>query len=94
MSHKYPGEIMKLIAELESEPCSAGLGLRLDLSQIIHCHLSETGLTQNEFSKKCGMRSQELNRIIHSRTNVTFETAGNILFAMGLRGKISVEGKR
>lgn len=84
-------DFLDLLAKLESTPESVGVGLRLDLSQVIHRYLSERGLSQKEFAAKCGMKPPLLARIMYSNANCTFDTAGRILFAMGVRGKLSTD---
>ena len=84
--------IRGLLKELESfntTPESAGYDLRLDLSTIIHMHLARKGWTQSKLAAACGMKAPLLTRIMHGASNCTFETAGRILFALGVQPKLN-----
>lgn len=63
--------------------------LRLDLSDMIFRFLTETGWTQQKLADACGMKAPALTRIMHGRTNCTFDTATRIILAMGLKSKLS-----
>ena len=84
-------DFLDILSELEKTPESVGLGLRLDLSQIIHQHLADKKISQKKFATMCGMKPPLLARVMYSNANCTFDTAGRILYAMGVRGKLRVD---
>lgn len=76
------------LAEFEASPESVGYDLRLDLAEIIVRELRSRGWTQTQLGARAGMRPAFINRVVHSNQNCTFEVAGRILHAFGLKGKI------
>jgi hypothetical protein len=83
--------IRDLLGDLErfdQAPESRGHDLRLDLSEIILRHLSKKGWTQKRLAQEAGMKETMLTRIIHAASNCTFDTAGRILFALGIKAKL------
>ena len=89
--HKAFQEIFDSVADYDKTPQSVGMELRVSLSSIIHRHLFERKWTQKQLAKASGVAEQMLTRIMHSNTNCTFETAGKVLFALGLRGGLIEE---
>ena len=81
-------ELLNEFKAIEESPLSTGFDLRLDLSEIIHRHLGENGLTQKALADAVGMKEPQLSRILHAASNCTFETAGRILFALGIKVKL------
>ena len=76
------------LAELEKQPESVGLDLRLDLAEIILRHLDGKNWTQTRLAAAAGMKSPFLTRITHAAQNCTFESAGRILHALGIKAKL------
>jgi len=74
-----------LEAYRRTSPESVGLDLRLDFSGIIIRNLRKKGWSQRDLALKAGYKESFISRLLHSNANCTFETAGNVLFALGLR---------
>lgn len=70
-------------------PDSVGLDLRMDLAELVARHLHGTGLTQAQFGAQFGKKAPYINRIISGTQNCTLDLVGQIIFAMGLRAKLS-----
>lgn len=81
-------DILGLLTELENNPESVGLSLRLDLATIILKALRERGWNQSALASAAGVKEGFISRLVHSDANCTFETAGRILFALGLRASL------
>ena len=86
-------DVLKDIEHLEKTPEGHAYDLRLDLSEIVLRHLDGKHWTQNQLAKAAGMRPQVLTRIIHAASNCTFETAGRILFALGIKARLVEAGE-
>jgi plasmid maintenance system antidote protein VapI len=84
-------DILRDLEAFDSKPESTGFDLRLDLSEIILRHLCEHGMTQKEVAARSGMKESFITRLIHSEANCTFDTAGRILHALGIRAKLVVQ---
>ena len=83
-------KIRSILAALETykqTPESVGLELRLSLSQTILRHLKAKGWTQSKLAKKTGMKEPFISRVLHSNANCTLDTAGKLLFALGIRAR-------
>lgn len=86
MSHVR--DILKALDEYHQTPESRGMKLRLNLAQIILRHLKENNWTQKELARKTSFKDSFISRLLHSDANCTFETAGRILFALGVEAKL------
>lgn len=82
--------ILVALETFKQTPESVGLELRLSLSQTILRHLKEKGWTQAVLAKKAGMKEPFVSRVLHSNANCTLDTAGKLLFALGIRARFSV----
>ena len=83
-------KIRSILAALETykqTPESVGLELRLSLSQTILRHLKANRWTQATLAKKTGMKEPFISRVLHSNANCTLDTAGKLLFALGIRAR-------
>ncbi len=81
-------DILKALDEYHQTPESRGIKLRLNLAQIILRHLRENNWTQKELARKTSFKDSFISRLLHSDANCTFETAGRILFALGIEAKL------
>lgn len=72
----------------QNDPESRSVLLRLSLAKIMCRRLGELGYTLSELADKAGMPELRLLRIIHSDRNTSFETAGRILFALGVEAEL------
>ena len=86
MSHVQ--DILTALDEYHQTPESRGMKLRLNLAEIILRHLKENNWTQKELARKTSFKDAFISRLLHSDTNCTFETAGRILFALGIEAKL------
>ncbi len=86
MSHVR--DILKALDEYHQTPESHGMKLRLNLAQIILRHIKENNWTQKELATKTSFKDSFISRLLHSDANCTFETAGRILFALGVEAKL------
>ncbi len=80
--------IRDLLSDLEAfdaTPQARGDDLRHDLANLIVAHLAVKNWSQSELAKKAGMKAPVITRLIHSTSNCTFETAGRIFHALGIK---------
>ena len=83
--------IRDLLGDLEAYRQTAesrGHDLRNDLANIVVRHLGQRGWSQARLAEAAGMKSPVLTRIIHSDANCTFDTAGRLLYALGIEAKL------
>jgi transcriptional regulator with XRE-family HTH domain len=59
--------------------------LRLNLADVIFRHLQAKNWTQSDLADAAGVKAPYITRILHSSQNWTTETAGQILYALGIR---------
>lgn len=71
-----------------NDPLSRGLEFRLNLAEIILRNLDKKGWSQGDLARKANLKDSYVSRVIHSNANCTLETAGNLLFALGVDAKI------
>ncbi len=86
MSHVR--DILRELDEYHQTPESHGIKLRLNLAEIILRHIKEKNWTQKELARKTSFKDSFISRLLHSDANCTFETAGRILFALGVEAKL------
>ncbi len=86
MSHVR--DILKVLDEYHQTPESRGMKLRLNLAEIILRHLKQNNWTQKELARKTSFQDSFISRLLHSDANCTFETAGRLLFALGVEAKL------
>jgi len=82
-------DLHKVLEHFELQPESAGYDLRLSFAELLLRRLDELGWSQKQLAEASGMKAPQLSRIIHSDQNCTFDVAGRLLFALGLRARIS-----
>ncbi len=82
-------QILDALADYErNDPSSRGMELRLNLAEIILRGLNEKGWSQGDLALKANLKDSYVSRVIHSNANCTFETAGKLLFALGVNARI------
>ena len=82
--------LLKRLSDFEEkDPKSRGLDLRLDLADMIIEQLNGRGWTQGELAMRTGMKEPQISRILTASANCTFDTAGRILFALGVKAKLT-----
>lgn len=75
----------RLLGEFKENPQSVGYLWRLNLSDILLDRINDQGCTQKQLADKAGMKQPFVSRIINSDSNCTFDVAGRLLFALGIR---------
>jgi plasmid maintenance system antidote protein VapI len=86
MPHNF--EFLKDLEAFESTPEARGYDLRLDLADIVLRHLGRRNVSQRQLARAIGVPPSYLTKIIHSAQNCTFEAAGKIFYALGIKGKL------
>jgi len=76
--------ILHTLKKYKETPESRGLELRLNLADIILRHLRLKGWNQRDLAAETRMKEPFVSRVLHSSANCTFETAGRLLFALGV----------
>lgn len=72
-------------------PQSIGLRFRLDLSRLVCDALDAKSWTQRDLAREAGMKESFVSRIINADSNCTFDVAGRLLFALGIRpGEVGI----
>ena len=86
--------LLEALSELENSPANQGIEIRLSLADIVLRRLRELGMTQAELARKAGMKESFVNRIVHANSNCTFEVAGRLLFAVGVKAELVPESAK
>jgi plasmid maintenance system antidote protein VapI len=81
-------DLLNDLAEFEESPDSAGYDLRLDLADIILRHLDGKDWTQRRLAEAAGMKPPFITRVTHAAQNCTFDVAGRLLFALGVKARL------
>ena len=82
-------DLLTILEEFEKSPESFGYDLRLDLADLVIRLLRQKGWTQKQLAKAARMKESFITRIIHSASNCTFDVAGRLMFALGVRAKLA-----
>jgi plasmid maintenance system antidote protein VapI len=78
-------DLIRRHREYRKTPQSAGMQLRIDLSGIIAKKLHEKRWTQKQLADAAGLKESQVTNLIHSNKNCTFDTAGRVLHALGVK---------
>ncbi len=62
--------------------------LRLNLAEIILRYLRLNDWTQRDLASATSFKDSFISRLLHSNANCTFDTAGRVLFALGVDARI------
>lgn len=81
-------DLLHILAEFEKSPQSVGIGLRLDLADLVMRHLDLMGWTQKRLAEATGMHESFISRIIHANSNCKFDVAGRIMHALGVKVRL------
>lgn len=65
------------------------LKLRLNLAELALGRLQENGWTQRKLAREIGWKESFLSRVLHGDENWTSETAGRVMFALGIDAELS-----
>jgi transcriptional regulator with XRE-family HTH domain len=83
-------DILRALEDYEqNDPESRGVLLRLNLAEIVLRRLDALGWTQAKLAEETGKKESFISRIIHSDANCEFDTAGRILFALGVEAELT-----
>jgi len=77
--------VQNALSKFYETPESVGYHFRLNLASIITDYLGDKDWTQKQLADAAGMKESQVSRIVHAESNCTFDTAGRVLFALGLR---------
>lgn len=67
------------------DPQSVGYRLRLNLVDILADRMDEQGISQAELAEAADCLPSFVSRVMNAESNCTLETAGRLLFALGVR---------
>jgi transcriptional regulator with XRE-family HTH domain len=81
-------ELLRGLEEFKKTPQNAGYDLRLDLADIILRHVDGIHLTQAQLARSAGMKPSFVNRLVHADSNATFDVAGRIFTALGIKAAL------
>ncbi len=81
-------DLQRIVDSFLDEPESAGYELRLNLSELIVEGMHRRDWSQRQLAEAAGVKESYITRLIHADANCTFESAGNVLFALGIRAKL------
>jgi transcriptional regulator with XRE-family HTH domain len=85
-------QIERFLEELEDfrkTPESVALELRLSFTELVMEQLGEKGWTQKQLAEKAGVKESFISRVLHGDENWKSETIGKILWALGVRAKVT-----
>jgi len=77
-----------LEAYQRNDPASRGLHLRLMFAQIVIRRMDSEDVTPGALAAAAQTTAHEIEQIIHSDRDCTFDEAGRILFALGTTAAI------
>jgi len=86
-------DILQVLDEYKRRPESYGLKLRLNLAELVIRQLNSNGWSQRDLARRTGLKEAYISRILHSDANCTFESAGKILFALGVKVALLAESE-
>ena len=81
-------ELHRLREEYRRTSDSYGHELRLSFAEIVVDKLRELGWTQKALSQKLRVSEPQISRLLNGDHNWTSESAGRILFALGVRAHV------
>lgn len=83
--HSLRDRVEAALSKFHDDPQSVGFQFRLDLSTLLCELLDENDWTQKQLAEAAGMKEAVVSRIVNADSNCKFETAGRLLFALGVR---------
>ena len=86
-------DILEILADFRQRPESQGVQLRLNLAELLIRQLRAKGWTQRQLADTAVLKESYVSRVFHSDANCTFETAGRLLFALGIKAELAVSDK-
>ena len=91
MSKKAAEVVRELLNDLEEfnlSPESIGFELRFDLAEVVLSELRSKGWSKSDLARAAGTSEKSITRIVNSASNCTFDMAGRICHALGVRPKL------
>src|SRR5438067_799702 len=82
-------DLLKILDDFNRHPESRGYDLRLSLAAIIMRRMKTKNWTQKQLAEAAGMKPSFITRILHADSNCTFDVAGRLLFALGIRAELA-----
>jgi transcriptional regulator with XRE-family HTH domain len=82
-------DLRDMLDEFDRTPAASGYELRLGLATIVLGRLDALGWTQKRLADATGMKESFVSRVIHGDQNCTFDVAGRLLFALGVRARLA-----
>ena len=76
-------DFRRLVADVTDTPESVGIDLRIQFSSLMGKMLKERGWSQTELSRRTKIHQPEISAYMHADENVTVDTMGRILHALG-----------
>lgn len=76
------------IDAFKNSPEGVALKLRLNLAELVIARLQEKGWTQRKLAQETGWKDSFISRLIHSDENWTTETAGRLLYSLGIDAEL------
>lgn len=73
------------LRSFRDHPDSIGYQLRLNLMTLLCELLEKRGWSQKDLAKSVGKHESYVSRVLNGDSNCTFDTAGRLLFALGVR---------
>lgn len=83
--HSLRERVEAALAEFQDDPQSVGFHFRLDLSALLCEMLDEKGWSQKRLAEEANMLEPVVSRIINADSNCKLDTAGRLLYALGVR---------
>lgn len=87
-------DLRKILNEFEASAFGFGVDLRFDLGDLLIKGMKDRGWSQKQLAEAVGKKPSFINRIIHGESNCTFDIAGLLLHAVGIRPSISCRSAR
>lgn len=87
-------ELLEEFSKIEQSPTSGGFDLRMDLMEILHRHAPSTKRSAcEEIAKVAGVDVNVVMNAMCADQDLTFDTAGRIIHALGLKPRLAVKRK-
>jgi len=78
-------DILRAIEDIEATPAARGIELRVSFSKFVIRKLKELGWTQKKLAQECGKKESYVSRVLNGDQNLSFDSAGDILFALSAK---------
>jgi len=82
-------DLRDMLEEFDRTPAGHGYELRMSLATLVLRRLDALGWTQRQLAEAAGMKEPFVSRVIHGDQNCTFDVAGRLLFALGIKARLT-----